>query len=133
MISIAEMKTLAQKEVKAEKELAEIQYNKDLAHFRDRLKEVKPKLIECIEKRIYIGIKTNSKIVLYYCHVDDMFTPIIDYGDNILYYLADPNRKTFSVYEVALKELANDVRQELFDAGIKAIIPYNENGICLEV
>ena len=85
MLSIKEMKELAKKEVKAEKELAEIQYNKDLAMYRDRLKEIKPKLMEYIEKRIYIGIKTNSKIGLYTRHVDDMFKPIIDYGDNILY------------------------------------------------
>lgn len=133
MISIAEMKELAQEEVKAEKELAEIKYNKDLARYRTRLKEVKPKLMECIEKRIYNGIKNNSKITLYYCHVDDMFKPITEYGDSIIYYLADPTLEPYDAYTTALKELADDVRQELFDAGVKAIIPYNENGICLEV
>lgn len=121
MISIAEMKTLAEKEVKAEKELAEIKYNKDLAMYRDRLKEVKPKLMEYIERCIYNGIKNNSKIGLYVYHVEDMFKPIRDYGDNILYYLADPNRKAISAYEVALKELADEVREELFKAGVVKI------------
>jgi hypothetical protein len=121
MISIAEMKTLAEKEVKAEKELAEIKYNKDLAMYRDRLKEVKPKLMEYIEKCIYNGIKHNSKIGLYIYYVEDIFKPIRDYGDNILYYLADPNRKTISAYDVALKELADEVREELFKAGVVKI------------
>lgn len=121
MISIAEMKTLAEKEVKAEKELAEIKYNKDLAMYRDRLKEVKPKLMEYIEKCIYNGIKHNSRIGLYTSHVEDIFKPIRDYGDNILYYLADPNRKAISAYEVALKELADEVREELFKAGVVKI------------
>ena len=130
MISIDKMKELAEKEVKAEKELAEIKYNKDLARYRIRLKEIKPKLMEYIEKRIYIGIKTNSKIGLYRCQFEDMFEPIIDY--KLLYYLTDPSRKAVSAYEVALKELANDVRQELFDAGVKAIIP-SSISIYLEV
>lgn len=121
MISIDKMKEFAEKEVKTEKELAEIKYNKDLARYRIRLKEIKPKLMEYIEKRIYIGIKTNYKIGLYRCQIEDMFKPIIDY--KLLYYLADPSRKAVSAYEVALKELANDVRQELFDAGVKDIIP----------
>lgn len=133
MISIDKMKELAQKEVLAEKELAKVKFDKDLAMYRARLKEVKPKLIECIEKRIYIGIKNNSKIGLYYCHVDDMFKPITEYGDSIIYYLADPTLEPYDAYTTALKELANEVREELFDAGVKAIIPYNENGICLEV
>lgn len=133
MISIDKMKTLAQKEVKAEKELAKIKYNKDLAMYRDKLKEVKPKLMEYIEKRIYIGIKNNSKISLYTRHVDDMFKPIIDYGDNILYDLADPTLEPYDAYTTALKELADDVRQELFDAGVKAIILSGNGCICLEV
>ena len=121
MISIAEMKTLAEKEVKAEKELAEIKFNKDLAMYRDRLKEVKPKLMEYIEKCIYNGLKYNNKIGLYKSPVENIFKPIRDYGDNVLYYLADPTRRTVSAYEVALKELADDVREELFKAGVVKI------------
>jgi hypothetical protein len=79
MLSIDKMKELAQKEVLAEKELAKVKFDKDLAMYRARLKEIKPKLMEYIEKRIYIGIKTNSKIGLYTRHVDDMFKSIIDY------------------------------------------------------
>jgi len=122
MISIAEMKELAEKEVKAEKELAKIKYDKDLARYRDKLKEVKPKLMEYIEKCIYNGLKYNGKIGLYIHVVEDMFNPIDKYGDNILYYLADPNRKPANAYEVALKELANEIRDELFKAGVKSII-----------
>ena len=122
MISIAEMKELAEKEIKAEKELAKIKYEKDLARYRDKLKEVKPKLMDYIEKCIYNGIKHNSKIGLYIHVVEDIFKSIDKYGDNILYYLADPNRKTASAYEVALKELANEIRDELFKAGVKSII-----------
>ena len=127
MISIAEMKTLAKKEVKAEKELAEIKYNKDLARYRDKFKEVKPKLMEYIEKCIYNGLKYNKKIGLYTSFVEDIFKPIRDYGDNVLYYLADPNRATISAYDVALKELANEVREELFEAGVKRIISNDRN------
>ena len=132
MLSIKEMKELAEKEVKAEKELAEIQYNKDLVTYRARLKEIKPKLMEYIEKCIYNGIKNNSKITLYCCHVDDMFKPIIDYGDNLLYYLADPALEPYDAYTTALKELADDVRQELFDAGVMAIIKQGSS-IILEI
>lgn len=133
MISIKEMKELAQKEMKVEKELAKVKFDKDLAMYRARLKEVKPKLMEYIEKCIYNGIKNNSKITLYACHVDDMFKPIIDYGDNLLYYLADPTLEPYDAYTTALKELANVVRQELFDAGVVAIIKQSESSIILEI
>ena len=62
MISIAEMKELAQKELLAEKELAKVKYDLDLAMYREKLKEVKPKLMEYIEKCIYSGLKRNKKI-----------------------------------------------------------------------
>ena len=122
MISIAEMKTLAEKEVKAEKELAEIKFEKDLTKYRDKLSKVKPKLMEYIEKCIYNGLKYNNKIGLYKHPVEEMFKSIDKYGDNVLYYLADPNRKTVSAYDVASKELANEVREELFKAGVKCIV-----------
>lgn len=122
MISIKEMKELAEKEVKAEKELAEIKYNKDLVRYRDRLKEIKPKLMNYIEKRIYNGIKNNSKIGLYKSHVENMFNPINEYGDNVLIYLADTTLEPYDAYSTALKELADVVRQELFDAGVKRIV-----------
>ena len=57
MISIAEMKELAEKEVKAEKELAKVKFDKDLARYRDKLSKVKPKLMEYIEKCIYNRLK----------------------------------------------------------------------------
>ena len=121
MISIDKMKELAEKEVKAEKELAKVKFDKDLSMYRDRLKEVKPKLMEYIEKCIYNGLKYNNKIGLYKHPVEEMFKSIDKYGDNILYYLADPNRKTVSAYDVASKELANEVREELFKAGVVKI------------
>ena len=52
MISIAEMKTIAEKEREVEKQAKKVKYEKDLAMYRDRLKEVKPKLMNGIEKRI---------------------------------------------------------------------------------
>lgn len=122
MISIDKMKELAQKEVKAEKELNKVKFDKDLATYRARLKEVKPKLMEYIENRIYIGIKNNSKIGLYHCQIEDMFNPIKEYGDGVLIYLADTTIEPYDAYSTAIKELADDVRQELFDAGVKAII-----------
>ena len=122
MISIAEMKELAEKEIKAEKELAKIKYDKDLAMYRARLKEVKPKLMEYIEKRIYNGLKCNNRIGLYKSHVEDMFNPINEYGDNILIYLEDTTLKPYDAYSTAIKELADVVRQELFDAGVKRIV-----------
>ena len=127
MISIAEMKELAQKEVKTEKELTKTKYDKDLVMYRDRLKEVKPKLMEYIEKCIYNGLKRNKKIELYTYHVENIFKPIRDYGDNILYYLADSNRAPVSAYGVALKELANDIREELYNAGVKRIVSNDRN------
>lgn len=126
MISIKEMKELAQKEVKAEKELAKVKFDKDLTMYRDRLKEVKPKLMDYIKKCIYNGIKNNSKIRLYTSHVEDIFNPINEYGDNVLIYLADTTLEPYDAYNTALKELANEVREELFNAGVKCIIR-NEN------
>lgn len=122
MISIAEMKELAEKEVKAEKEFAKIKYDKDLATYRGRLKEVKPKLMEYIEKCIYNGLKYNNKIGLYKSHVEDIFNPINEYGDNVLIYLADTTLEPYDAYSTAIKELADVVRQELFDAGVKRIV-----------
>lgn len=122
MISIAKMKELAEKERKAEKQAEKVKYEKDLAMYRDKLKEVKSKLMEYIEKCIYNGLKYNSKIGLYTYHTVDMFKPIRDCGDNVLYYLADTTLETYDAYTTALKELANDVRQELFDAGVKRIV-----------
>ena len=127
MISIDKMKELAEKEVKAEKELAEIKYNKDLAMYRDRLKEVKPKLMEYIEKCIYNGLKYNNKIGLYKYHVEDIFKSINEYGDNVLIYLEDTTLEPYDAYSTAIKELADVVRQELFDAGIKRIVLNDRN------
>lgn len=127
MISIAEMKELAEKEVKAEKELAKFKYNKDLAMYRDRLKEVKPKLMKYIEKCIYNGLKYNSKIGLYKSHIEDIFNPINEYGDNVLIYLEDTTREPYDAYSTALKELADEVRQELYEAGIKHIVLNDKN------
>lgn len=121
MISIAEMKELAQKEVSAEKELAKVKFDKDLTKYREKLSKVKPKLIEYIEKCIYNGIKNNSKIGLYRCQIDDMFKPIEEYGDSVLIYLADTTIEPYDAYTTALKELADVVRQELFDAGVVKI------------
>jgi hypothetical protein len=70
---------------------------------------------------------------LYTRHVDDMFKSIIDYWDNVLYYLADHTLEPYDAYTTALKELADDVRQELFEAGVMAIIPSGNGCICLEV
>lgn len=123
MISIAEMKELAQKEVKAEKELAKIKFDKDLARYRDKLSKIKPKLMEYIEKCIYNDIKYNhSYIKLYTSSFEEMFKPINKYGTNILVLLAKPEYEAHNAYDVALKELTEEVRKELFDAGIKRII-----------
>lgn len=127
MISIAEMKELAQKEVKAEKELAKIKFDKDLACYRSRLKEVKPELMKYIEKRIYNGLKHNSRIELYKSHIENMFNPINEYGDNVLIYLEDTTLKPYDAYSAAIKELADVVRQELFDAGVKRIVLNGKN------
>lgn len=129
MISIAEMKELVEKEVKAEKESAKIKYDKDLAMYRDRLKKVKPKLMEYIEKCIYNDIKYNNSVIkLYTQPFEEMFKPINKYGTNILFYLSNNNLKPNDAYDVAIKELAEEVRQELYSAGVKRII---ENSNCI--
>ena len=122
MISIAEMKILAEKERKVEKQAEEVKYEKDLAMYRDRLKEVKPKLMNGIEKRIYNGLKYNhSNIGLYTSSFEELFKPINKYGTSILVYLAKPEYEAQDAYTTALKELANEVRKELFGAGVKRI------------
>lgn len=123
MISIAEMKTLAEKERKVEKQAEEVKYEKDLAMYRDRLKEVKPKLMEGIENRIYNGLKYNhSNIGLFTSSFKELFKPINKYGTSILVYLVKPEYEANDAYTTALKELAEEVRKELFAAGVKRII-----------
>jgi len=122
MISIAEMKTIAEKEREVEKQAKKLQYEKDLAMYRDRLKEVKPKLMKGLEKRIYNGLKNNhSNIGLYKSSFEELFKPINKYGRNILVFLAKPEYEEYDAYTTALKELANEVRKELFGAGVKRI------------
>ena len=123
MISIAEMKTLAEKERKVEKQAKKVQYEKDLAMYRDRLKEIKPKLMKGIEKRIYNGIKyKHNGIGLFTSSFEELFKPINKYGTSILVYLVKPEYEANDAYTTALKELAEEVRKELFAAGIKKII-----------
>ena len=123
MISIAEMKTLAEKEREVEKQAEEVKYEKDLAMYRDRLKEIKPKLMKGIEKRIYNGIKYNHNgIGLFTSSFEDIFKTINKYGTSIIVYLVKPEYEANDAYTTALKELAEEVRKELFAAGIKKII-----------
>ena len=123
MISIAEMKTIAEKERKVEKQAEKVKYEKDLAMYRDKLKEVKPKLMDYIERCIYNGIKyCHSNICLYTSSFEGLFKPINKYGTNILVLLANQGYESHDAYDVALKELAEEVRKELFAAGVKRII-----------
>jgi hypothetical protein len=122
MISIAEMKTIAEKEREVEKQAKKVKYEKDLAMYRDRLKEVKPKLIKGLENRIYTGLKNNhNNIGLYKSAFEDLFKPINKYGTSILVYLVKPEYEANDAYTTALKELAEEVRKELFGAGVKRI------------
>lgn len=123
MISIAEMKTLAEKERKVEKQAEKLKYEKDLAMYRDRLKEIKPKLMQGIEKRIYNGLKYNhNSIGLFISSFEELFKPINKYGTSILVYLVKPEYEANDAYTTALKELAEEVRKELFAAGVKRIV-----------
>lgn len=123
MISIAKMKTLAEKEREVEKQAEKVKYEKDLAMYRDKLKEVKPKLMDYIERCIYNGIKyCHSNICLYTSSFEELFKPINKYGTNILVLLANQGYEAHDAYDVALKELAKEVRKELFAAGVKRII-----------
>lgn len=122
MISIAEMKIIAEKERKVEKQAEKVKYEKDLAKYRDKLKEAKPKLIDYIHNCIYNGIKYNhNNIGLYTSSCEEIFKPINKYGTNILVLLAKPEYGANDAYTTALKELADVVRKELFDAGVKRI------------
>lgn len=122
MISIAEMKVIAEKARKVEKQAKEVEYEKDLAMYRDRLKEVKPKLMQGIEKRIYNALKNNnSNVRLYTSSFEELFKPINKYGTNILVFLAKPEYDAQDAYTTALKELAEEIRKELFAAGVKKI------------
>lgn len=79
--------------------------------------------MDYIERCIYNGIKYNhSSIGLYTSSFEDIFKPINKYGTSILVYLVKPEYEANDAYTTALKELAEEVRKELFAAGVKKII-----------
>lgn len=123
MVSVAEIKKRIQNEREAEERAEKLKYEKDLPKYRDKIKEVKPKLMKCIERCIYNDIKYNiSNIRLYKRPFEEMFKPINKYGTNILVLLANPEYEAKDAYDVALKELAEEVRKELFNSGVKRIV-----------
>lgn len=127
MISLIEMQEIADAEKEAEIKARQAKYQKDLAVYRDRVKNVRQPFIEYIQAAIINSLKCGCKTAnLYKTPVAEIFASVLNsrYHDSyeILWHLYDPERPTLNAYNKALQELAISVREELFAAGVKDII-----------
>lgn len=121
MISISELQDIAASEKEAEDKAAEAKRLRDLATYREQLKETHSEFIKYIQDRIIIAMKRNQKKAeLYSGGVEKIFatmkTPL---SSEVLYYIADETRMAESASDVAMKEEAEVVRKELLEAGVK--------------
>ena len=130
MVSISKIRENAEKEKAAEDQARLTEFNQKLVFNRERLKAVRPLLIAYVERNITHAIKRNSNIAgLYSQDVAKIFSKIGGINSDslesyeILYYLQSLERPVLTAWDAALKEMADNVRQELFEAGVKEILP----------
>ena len=95
--------------------------------YRDKLNEKRPMLMEYIQKQIISAMKSDKgKAGLYNNDAKSIFEGITcnwyrNLAKEFFRYLWAEECKDDSALEIALKELAADVRTELLEAGIKEI------------
>lgn len=125
MISIADMRNIATAEKEAEEKTKEAKFQKDLAMYRDKIKKVQPKVVEYIQQQIVNAMKNNwSQAGLRRYSMEKIFKDILRYPSEsgmIYYFLWSPDSEAHSAIDTAFKEMALEIRKELFEAGIKEI------------
>lgn len=123
MVSITELQDIAEKEKVAEAEARRAKYAKDLAECRDKVRQLRPQVIDYIQERIIYAMKQNKNVVGLYCgEIKKIFITAnkYDHGE-LLWFMYDKNLKAGSAYSAALKEEAEIICKELSDAGVKSI------------
>ena len=127
MISIENMRNIATTEKAAEEKAKSSRLQKELTMYRDKLNEKRPMLMEYIQKQIISAMKSDKgKAGLYNNDAKSTFDGITcnwyrNLAKEFFRYLWAEEYKDDSALEIALKELAADVRTELLEAGIKEI------------
>lgn len=125
MISIADMRNIAAIEKEAEEKAKEAKFQKDLAMYRDKIKKAQPQVVDYIQQQIVNAIKNNwSEVGLRRYGMEKIFKDILRYpSESIMfyYYLWSPDSEAYSALDTAFKEMALEIRDELFEAGIKEI------------
>ena len=121
MISISELQNIATSEKEAEDKAAEAKLLRDLATYREQLKEVHPEFIKYIQDQIIIAMKRNQKRAeLYSYGVEKIFAAMKKpLHSEVLYYIADETRRAGRALDIAMKEEAEIIRKELLKAGVK--------------
>lgn len=127
MISIAELQDIATKEKTAEKEAAKAKYVKDLVVYRDKVKQIRSKVMEHLQDIILTAMKRDqNRAGLYRDDFKKLFATVNEYDSGeILCYIFDENRKVLTAYDKVLQEEGKIIRNELMKAGIKEIIKNN--------
>ena len=125
MISIADMRNIAAAEKEAEEKAKEAKFKKDLAMHRDKIKKVQPKVVNYIQQQIINAMKNNqSQAGLHRYRMEKIFDGILRYpseSNMIYHFLLHPNFEAHSALDAAFKEMAMEIRDDLFKAGVKEI------------
>lgn len=125
MVSIADMRNIAAVEKEAEEKAKKAKFQKDLIVYRDKIKKVQPQVVDYIQQQIINAIKNNwSQARLYVYNMEKIFKDILKYPSEssmLYYFLWNPDAEAHSALNTAFKEMALEIRNELFEAGIKEI------------
>lgn len=125
MISIADMRNIAAVEKEAEEKAKEAKFQKDLVTYRDKIRKVQPQVVDYIQQQIVNAIKNNwSQAGLHRYSMEKIFKDILRYPSEssmIYYFLWSPDSEAHSALDAAFKEMALEIRDELFKAGVKDI------------
>ena len=125
MISIADMRNIATAEKAVEEKAKKAKFQKDLIVYRDKIKKVQPQVVDYIQQQIINAIKNNwSQARLYKYNMEKIFKDILRYPSEssmIYYFLWSPDAEAHGALDTAFKEMALEIRDELFEAGIKEI------------
>jgi hypothetical protein len=127
MINIADLKDIVKRQIDAEKAADEAKYAKDLAMYRDKIKQIHSNVMHYIQEQILIAIKRNQdRVGLRSYSFKEFFAAVNKYDTGgILCYVLDENRKALTAYDKALQEEGKVIREELMEAGVMKIIKNN--------
>jgi hypothetical protein len=125
MISIADMRNIATAEKEAEEKAKEVKFQKNLAMYRDKVRKVQPQVVEYIQRQIINAMKNNRvQVGLHRYSMEKIFKDILRYpseSNMIYFFLWSPDSEAHTAIDTVFKEMALEIRDELFKAGIKKI------------